>query len=389
MARQPPDATSEAAPRSSPLEACHERLGARFTEFAGWRLPLRYGSELAEHQAVRRAGGVFDLSHMAELAVTGPAAAAALDGALVGWFDPLPVGRARYTVCCADDGGVVDDLVVYRTDPTRFVVVANAANRAAVADALAAQVAGHDADLVDETDDTALVAIQGPVAATVLGRLVDGAAAASLGGLAPYGCTAVEVRGVPCLVGRTGYTGEDGFECFVPSEAGATVFDGLLEAGAPDGVVPAGLAARDTLRLEAGMALYGHELTRAVTPFEAGLGRLVRFDKPGDFVGRAALDDRRAAGPRAVLVGLVGEGRRAAREGYRVVDPGDPAVDVGAVTSGALSPTLQRPVAMAYVRPDRARTGEQLLVDVRGDRAAYEVTALPFYCRTDRNGASR
>ena len=380
--------------RRSPLDACHERHGARLVAFAGWRLPLRYGGELAEHHAVRHAAGVFDLSHMAELEVVGPEAAAALDAALVGWCSAVPVGRARYTVCCGEDGGILDDLVVYRTGAETFVVVANAANRSVVAVALAERAGPFRAEVVDRSDDTALVAVQGPAACRILERVV----ADPVSGLPTYGCAVLDVAGARALVGRTGYTGEDGFECFLPATAGSAVFEALLEAGAQDGAVPAGLAARDSLRLEAGMPLYGNELTREVTPDEAGLGRLVRDDKPGDYVGRAALARRRAAGARVRLVGLVGEGRRAARHGYPVLDPdgadaATPATSgrsVGEVTSGALSPTLGRPVAMAYVTPDLAAAGRGLAVDVRGEPSPYQVTDLPFYRRPrGGNGATR
>ena len=375
--------------RHTPLEAVHERLGARFTAFAGWRLPVRYGSELAEHHAVRRAAGVFDLSHMAELVVEGAAAATVVDATLVGSFAELAIGRARYSLCCEEGGGVVDDVVVYRTATDRFLVVANAGNRQPVAEALEAAAVGRPAAVVDRTDELALVAVQGPRAAEVVRRLATPAGAARVGGLAGYGCAEVELAGVPALVGRTGYTGEDGFECFVAAPAGAALFEAVLAAGRDDGVVPAGLAARDSLRLEAGMALYGNELSRDVHPDEAGLGRLVRLDKPAAFPGRPALDRRLAdpAGPRRRLVGLVGNGRRAGRHGYAVVAADRPDQPVGRVTSGALSPTLGRPIAMAYVDAGQAAHGTQLEIDVRGDRSEVEVAPLPFYRRRGADGA--
>lgn len=363
-------------PMPSPLHAVHEALGARFVAFAGWSMPLRYGSELAEHEAVRRAAGVFDLCHMAEIAVTGPGAAEALDAALVGWFSALDAGRARYTMCCDDTGGVLDDLVVYRVGPEEFVVVANAANRPVVAGELERRCAGFAATVADTSEATGLVAIQGPVALAVAQRVCD----VPLEAVRPYGCVRGRLGGADALVGRTGYTGEDGVECFVPVEAAAGCFSALLEAGESDGVVPAGLAARDSLRLEAGMALYGNELSRDVTPYEAGLGRVVRLDKPGEFTGRVALAAREAEGVRRRLVGLTGDGRRAARHGYGVVDTrtGEP---VGEVTSGALSPTLGVPIAMAYVDLAHADDGTRVAVDVRGDRVEMAVGPLPFYRR--------
>lgn len=385
---------SEAGLRRSPLQGCHERLGAHFTTFAGWQLPLRYGSELAEHRAVRGAVGLFDLSHMAELAVTGPAAVGVLEAALVGAFDDLAVGRARYSLCCQEDGGILDDLVVYRFGPEELLVVANAANRLVVAEALAAAAEGRDAEVVDQSDEMALLALQGPSSATVLRRITSLTDGAVLAALPSYGCAEVELLGAGALVGRTGYTGEDGFECLVPSAVGPALFEAFLLAGRPEGLVPAGLAARDSLRLEAGMALYGNELSVEVTPDEAGLGRLVRLDKRADFTGRAVIERRRAdpTEPRRRLVGLLGEGRRAGRHGYDVLDPG-PGPDsgsegpgervrpIGMVTSGALSPTLGRPVAMAYVEAALAEPGRHLGIDVRGQLLACEVTHLPFYRR--------
>lgn len=366
--------------RHSPVEAAHARLGARLVDYAGWLLPLRYGSELAEHHAVRRAAGVFDLSHMAEIEVAGPEAPAALDAALVGLLSELAEGRARYTMCCDESGGVLDDLVVYRTGPEAFLVVANAANAAVVLAELAARAAPFGAAVTDATDRHGLVAIQGPLALEVL----QSHTATALGSIAPYGWAPARLAGAEALVARTGYTGEDGFECFLPPSAATVLFEALVEAGAARGVLPAGLAARDSLRLEAGMPLYGNELTRAVTPYEAGLGRVVRLDKPGDFVGRAALAARAAAGPVTRLVGLRAEGRRAPRHGYPVLEAaGGP--PVGAVTSGALSPTLGWPIAMAYVPARDAEVGTHLVVDVRGEPVDVEVTGLPFYRRHRRS----
>ncbi|MCU1488836.1 MAG: glycine cleavage system protein [Acidimicrobiaceae bacterium] len=340
-------------------------------------MPLRYTSELAEHRAVRGAAGVFDLSHMAELEVSGADAGAALDYALVGRLAELPVGGARYTMACDESGGVVDDLVVYRREAERYLVVANASNAATMHALLVQRAAGYSAEVVDATDRYGLVAIQGPLALEVLQPFAE----PTIAGLRSYQATEGTVLGAPALLARTGYTGEDGFELFVPAERAAEVFETLLDAGAARGVVPSGLAARDSLRLEAGMPLYGNELSREVTPYEANLSRVVRLDKPGDFIGRDALVERQADGPRARLVGLVGEGRRAARHGYSV-HAGTGEKVVGTVTSGALSPTLGRPVAMAYVDLEHAEPGSQLVVDVRGREEPAEVTKLPFYRRT-------
>jgi aminomethyltransferase len=344
------------------------------TPFAGWLMPLRYASETAEHQAVRHAAGLFDLSHMGEIAVAGPEAGAALDYALVGHLSALRPGRARYTMICAEDGGVLDDLVVYRQDENRFLVIANAANTDVVFAALRDRADGRGARVSDETADYALVAVQGPAAAGILGPL---AAGLDLAAMKYYAGAFGEVAGRKAWVARTGYTGEDGFEVFCRPEDAVPVWEALASAGSGAGLAPAGLAARDTLRLEAGMPLYGNELGPDMTPFEAGLGRVVKFDKPGEFVGREALAARASAGPRKKLAGLTVRSRRIARHGYPVLADGEAS---GEVTSGAPSPTLGVPIAMAYldtgVGADRA-----LAVGIRGEAVPAQLTDLPFYRR--------
>jgi aminomethyltransferase len=359
----------------SPLHEVHTALGASFTDFAGWQMPLRYGSELAEHKAVRSAAGIFDLSHMGEIELTGPEAGRALDYALVGNLSAVKVGRARYTMICDGEGGVLDDLVVYRIGEDHFMVVANASNALLVSVELASRAQGFAVEVVDRSTDCALIAVQGPRAAEIIGAVSD----ADLSSLPYYGCVPTVVGGHDVLLARTGYTGEDGFEVYAESPHAPSVWTVLSDAGA-EFLLPAGLACRDTLRLEAGMPLYGNELTDDMTPFDAGLGRVVKFDKAADFVGRAALERRRDAGDAVeqVLVGLVGEGRRAARHGYPVLD-GD--AQVGTVTSGALSPSLGHPIAMAYVPPAVATPGTKLTVDIRGKAMPVSVVKLPFYKR--------
>ncbi|WP_062205678.1 glycine cleavage system aminomethyltransferase GcvT [Streptomyces sp. NBRC 109706] len=365
--------------RVTALDAVHRALGATMTDFAGWSMPLRYGSERAEHEAVRTAAGLFDLSHMGEITVLGEDAGALLDFALVGRLSALKVGRARYTMICAENGGILDDLIVYRLAEAEFLVVANAGNAERVLTALTERAAGFAAEVRDDRDAYALLAVQGPAAAGVLARLTD----ADLPGLRYYAGLPGTVAGRPALIARTGYTGEDGFELFVAPADAAPLWAALTEAGAAEGLVPCGLACRDTLRLEAGMPLYGHELTERTTPFDAGLGRVVKFDKPGDFVGRAALEraaERAASAPPRVLVGLVAAERRVPRAGYPVVDAAGSVI--GEVTSGAPSPTLGRPVAMAYVDATHAEPGTAgVAVDIRGKAAPHEVVALPFYTR--------
>jgi aminomethyltransferase len=360
----------------SPLDDVHKALGASFTDFAGWSMPLKYGSELAEHKAVRSAAGLFDLSHMGEIELTGPEAARALDYALVGNLSAVKVGRARYTMICDADGGVLDDLVVYRIGEDHFMVVANASNAAVVSAELRTRAEGFTVEVTDRSTDCALIAVQGPRAVDIVGAVCD----ADLPALPYYGSTPTTIGGHDVLLARTGYTGEDGFEVYSQSPHAADVWGVLTDAGASHGLLPAGLACRDTLRLEAGMPLYGNELTSGMTPFDAGLGRVVKFDKTADFVGRAALERRRDQGDAVeqVLVGLVGEGKRAARHGYPVLD-GE--TTVGTVTSGALSPTLGHPIAMAYVPPALTTPGTTLTVDIRGKATPVDVVKLPFYKR--------
>jgi aminomethyltransferase len=368
--------------RRTPLTSVHEDLGATLTGFAGWLMPLRYGSEAAEHNAVRTAAGLFDLSHMGEIMVTGPDAGPALDYALVGQPSGLAPGRARYTMICAPDGGILDDLIVYRLAEDEFLVVANAANTDVVVKALTDR-AGAGAQVTDRTDDYALIALQGPNASAILAPLTD----AVLAAVKYYASYPATVAGYPILLARTGYTGEDGFELFTRPEDAEPIWATLTEAGSGHGLLPAGLAARDTLRLEAGMPLYGNELGPDLTPYDAGLGRVVKLDKPGDFVGRAALQARAGATPTRELVGLVGRTRRVPRHGYDVLWA---ETACGTVTSGAPSPTLRKPIAMAYVEPriaelarQAAQDGKpgQLAVDVRGNAEPADLVPLPFYRR--------
>ena len=359
----------------TPLADRHGALGARMIDFAGWRMPVQYTSIIDEHRAVRERVGLFDLSHMGELWVEGADAALALGAAIVSDPAKLAVGRAHYSMICAPDGGILDDLIVYRLAEDRFMVVANAGNAGVVSDALAERLAGTRAVLDDHSLATGLVAIQGPRSVDVLAPLTD----VDLDALRYYAIADGAVAGIPAQVARTGYTGEDGFEVFVDWGRTAELWDALLPAvQAADGV-PVGLGARDTLRLEAGMPLYGNELDLETNPYEAGLGRVVKLDKAGDFVGRAALEKVAADGPRRRLVGLTIEGRGIARHGYPV-HAGDRRT--GVVTSGTQSPTLGVPIAMAYVAPGDTEPGTSLDVEIREARVPARVVPLPFYRRS-------
>ncbi|MET0812455.1 MAG: glycine cleavage system aminomethyltransferase GcvT [Microbacterium sp.] len=368
--------------RSTPLRARHEALGAAFTDFGGWMMPVRYTSDLAEHHAVRTAAGLFDISHMAQFGVGGPDREAFLAYALA--FDPskLALSKAKYTMILAPSGGIIDDLIVTRNAEDQFLIVANAGNRDAVREALTERLEGFDAALI-ELDD-ALIAVQGPRAREIL-EAVEGldhdddlAMGHTLESLPYYTAMGMRFADGAVLVSRTGYTGEDGFEISVDAADVGALWDAIQVAGEAFDLSPAGLASRDTLRLEAGMPLYGHELSLDVIPAQAGLGRVVPLTtKEADFVGRSALESVIAADA-PVLVGLVADGKRAGRAGYGVFE-GDE--QVGEITSGALSPTLGHPIAMAFVSPRVSEPGTELTIDVRGTRIPATVTTLPFYKR--------
>jgi aminomethyltransferase len=369
----------------------HKKAGASFTDFGGWQMPLKYESELAEHHAVRNAAGLFDLSHMGEVWVSGPDAAAFLDYALAGKLSAVAIGKAKYSLICQEDGGIIDDLISYRRGEDKYLVVPNAGNAAVVAAALAeragsAQEGGFDVTVQDASAETSLIAVQGPNAEAILLTLVPAEQHSLVTELRYYAAVEVgiTVNGTvqDLLLARTGYTGEDGFEIYIPNEDAAGLWEALLETGASHGLIPAGLACRDSLRLEAGMPLYGNELSREGNPYAAGLGPVVSLAKESDFVGKAALSELKAAGAGATrgrkLVGLRGLGRRAARGHYPVLKDGNV---VGEVTSGQPSPTLGYPVAMAYVDVEHAAPGTALDIDLRGKAEPFEVVALPFYKR--------
>lgn len=361
---------SEGTLHTSPLHQVHLDAGARMTDFAGWSMPLRYTGDLAEHNTVRERAGLFDLSHMGQIEVSGPQADQALDYALVSACSRLKNGRARYTMLVDADGGILDDLIVYRLGEMEFLVIANAANRITVLDSITHRSRGFEASVVDRTPHRALVAVQGPQAAGILAGLFP----VDLGELRYYSAVLTNLGNVPVFLARTGYTGEDGFELSLPADSAAGVWQRLAEAG--EGTLePCGLAARDSLRLEAGMPLYGQELGTEVTPYEVGMGRLVHTDR--EFVGSAALANRAAEGPRSFLTALTGTGRRAARTGYDVLD-GEQVV--GQITSGVLSPTLGHPIALARTT-SAYETGQVVGVDVRGNLQEMTVAERPFYTR--------
>ncbi|MBB5750747.1 glycine cleavage system aminomethyltransferase GcvT [Micrococcus sp. TA1] len=392
--------------RTTPLHAVHAEAGATFTDFGGWQMPLKYGSELSEHHAVRKAAGLFDLSHMGEVRVTGPQAAEALDYALTARVSNVAPGRAKYSLICTEAGTILDDLIVYRLDDGQddsareYLVVPNAGNASSVAAALTERSVGFEATVRNESAQTALVAIQGPEAARVLSLVLPEDEAAALPELKYYAARTVTVRTgtgeVPVLLARTGYTGEDGFELIIGpvadrdelSAAATAVWHALSAAGAEAGVevLPCGLASRDSLRLEAGMPLYGNELDLGHLPSESGAGMAVPLkSKETDFVGRDALlaarEDGTGTTSGQAIVALRAAGRRAARAGYAVLD-GD-GNRIGEVTSGIPSPTLGYPIALARVDVTHREPGTEVAVDLRGKAEPFTVVELPFYRRQD------
>ncbi len=364
---------------TTPLHAWHKAQGARMAEFAGYDMPIQYTTIVQEHEATRKAAALFDISHMGRLRFDGPRADQLLDHLLTRRVLDMQSGQVRYSLMCNEEGGILDDVLVYCMESPSgtpyFLLVVNAGNRAKIVRWIQPHLADFpDVAMSDMTDKTVMIAVQGPKAIELCKPLLP-ATALTLG---YYRAKVTEQMSKPVIVSRTGYTGEDGLELIVKAEDANRVWENLLLAGREFGIVPAGLGARDTLRLEAAMPLYGHELDEHINPIQAGLDFAVQF-KDRSFVGSDALAKIKASGTSAKRVGLVLDGRRAARQGAEVLDM-DSRV-VGSVTSGSFSPTLQKPIAMAYVHPDMATEGLTLDVDIRGSRASAKVVPLPFYKR--------
>ncbi|AJY74114.1 glycine cleavage system aminomethyltransferase GcvT [Paenibacillus beijingensis] len=348
--------------------------GARCIDFGGWELPVQFSGIQKEHEAVRRQAGLFDVSHMGEFNVTGPEAETFLQRMTTNDVSKLSDGQAQYTLMCHPDGGVVDDLLVYRLTPGSYMLVVNASN----IDKDFAWLQEHLIDgvtLEDVSAETALIALQGPRAAEIMAK----AAGADCGSLLPFHFVRnVDVCGVEALVSRTGYTGEDGFEIYVRSQRAPEVWKGLMSAGEPFGLVPAGLGARDTLRFEARLPLYGQELSPSISPLEAGVGMFVKLAK-GDFIGRDALMKQREEGLPRKLVGIEMVDRGIPRTHYPVY-----AEDrlIGEVTTGTQSPTLKRSLGLALISAEYAEAGTEVQVEIRGKRLKAVVVKTPFYKRT-------
>ena len=369
------DATlmADPAPFKTSLHDWHADHGGRLVEFGGWEMPVLYSSIVEEHEAVRKGVGLFDIGHMGRLHVHGPGALGWLESATTNHVAKLLPGQIQYSLMVDESGGVLDDILVYRlTVPDEYGVVCNASNRLKVVARLESLNNGHDAHLEDMTRDTAMIAVQGPLAAQLLPRVVT----ADLDGLKYYHHAGGEAVGQSVSISRTGYTGEDGFEIIIASGAAETLWRALMDLGEDLGVRACGLGARDTLRFEAAMPLYGHEMDETVNPYATGLGWAVKLNK-GEFHGREALRAAKAQ-PGRVRAGIALDGKRIARQGSLVSRDGQP---VGIVTSGTFAPSLGRSLAMALVERSAADDGTPLTVDVRGHAETARIVPLPFYRR--------
>ena len=355
----------------TPLHGFHVAHGGRMVPFAGWEMPVQYTGIIEEHQAVRRAAGLFDVSHMGECRVTGPDAAAFLDRVMTNAMATIPVGMARYTVMCQPDGGCVDDLIVYRLGPEAFLICLNASNAAKDIAWLRSHVGDARATVTDECSAWAQLALQGPLAEAILAGLTP----ADLGSVKRFGFVEAQVAGVAgCIVSRTGYTGSPGFEIYLPAAGAVRVAEAILAAGQPRGLLLAGLGCRDSLRLEAGYPLYGHEISEVISPIQAGLGWTVKFAKP-EFVGREALRRQAEGAMTEKVVAFSLDDRRIARQGTPVLAGG---AAVGQVLSGTLSPTLGKPIGTALVAVAALAAGG-LEVDLRGHRVPLVLADGPFF----------
>lgn len=367
------DDTIATSLKRTPLYESHLALGARLVEFGGWEMPVQYSGILEEHRAVRIHAGLFDVSHMGEFKVEGPDALAFLQHLVPNDVARLAVHQALYTQLCLPDGGTIDDLIIYRLADQHYMLVVNAANIDKDFAWVEKQARNFDVHIFNQSDTTSLLALQGPDAQAILQPLTE----VDLSGIRYYHCEPGMVDGVNCIISRTGYTGEDGFELYCAPVDVVKVWNDLLTAGKERGLLPAGLGARDTLRLEAGYCLYGHELDEQTNPLEAGLGWTVKLSK-GEFIGRDALVKIKEEGPKRKLSGVEMIERGVCRGGYVVYENDQP---VGVLTSGSPSPTLNKNIGMGYVETAQAVVGETVQIDIRGKRTAAQIVALPFYKR--------
>jgi len=370
---------ADQALKHTPLHAIHIASGARMVPFGGWDMPVQYSGIIEEHRTVRTRAGLFDVSHMGEAEVTGPGAIPFVQRLVTNDLGRIAIGQAMYTPMCTPEGGIIDDLLVYRLGETRLMLVVNAANTDADLAWIRSHLGPHAA-IADISAETALLALQGPRAPAILARLTREPVEL----IKYYWCReGVEVAGRRAIVSRTGYTGEDGFELYVAAEDAPPLWEALLEAGKADGLVPAGLGARDTLRLEAGLLLHGNDMDRTTTPMEVGLGWTVKFQKP-DFIGADVLRRQKAEGTTRRLAGFVVEDRAIARHGFPILLDGRHA---GHVTSGSFGPSVEKNIGLGFVPPAHASPGSRIAVEIRGRAVPAAVTKTPFYTRPKAGAA--
>ena len=361
--------------KRTPLYDEHRALGGRLVEFSGWEMPVQYSGILEEHRAVRERAGLFDVCHMGEFSVEGPGALDFLQGLVPNNVARLADGQALYTQLCNEQGGTLDDLLIYRRGDERYMAVVNAGTTESDWAWFTQRAAGRsDVTLANISDETGLVALQGPRARDILRPLTD----TDLDAINYYHFVEGTVAGISCLISRTGYTGEDGFELYCAAGDVVALWRAVLEAGTPQGLLPAGLGARDTLRLEAGYCLYGHELNEQITPLEAGLGWSVKLEKGHDFIGREALLAEKQQGLPRKLVGIELRDRGIPRAEYAILRDGKA---IGALTSGTMGPTVGKAIGMGYVPSEDAAPGTEIAIDIRGKAVPAVIVALPFYKR--------
>ena len=357
--------------KRTPLFSAHVEAGARMVPFGGWEMPVQYRGIIEEHRAVRSAAGCFDVSHMGEFEIEGPDALAVLQRLTTNDVAALEIGQVQYSLLCLEDGGIVDDLTLYRLADSKYLMVVNAGNIDKDWQHVTTAVTAANARWLNASERTGLIAVQGPKAEALVGRLAD----QDVTRIGYYRFAQGKVANVAALISRTGYTGEDGFELYVAAADTERLWRALLETGRADGVAPIGLGARDTLRLEMRYALYGNDIDETTNPLEAGLGWVVKPAK-GDFLGRAAIEAVRAKGLARKLVGIEMADRSVARHGYPVVKDGAP---IGIVTSGTFGPSVERSIAMAYVAAAHSAVGSEVGVEIRGQARAARVVKTPFH----------
>ncbi|PKB66754.1 MAG: glycine cleavage system protein T [SAR202 cluster bacterium Io17-Chloro-G3] len=355
------------------LNSCHIDSGARLVPFAGWEMPIQYSGIFDEVKAVRSSAGIFDVSHMGRLEISGPGSESTLNRVLSVNVSALLSGRAKYNVVCNENGGIIDDCIVYRRDETSFLLIPNASNCASVAAWLRENSGQRTIDIIDTTEDTIMIALQGPNSQTILTDHTD----IDLDSIRPFRAVTCVAFGAKAFIARTGYTGEDGFEIILSAKEGPNAWRHLETSGA----IPCGLGARDVLRLEAGLLLHGNDMDQTVNPYEAGLQTFVESDREG-YIARDALISIQKGGPSRRLIGFVIEGKKIARGGCPIMDDGE---EIGNVTSGVPSPTLGVNIGMGFVRSDRAEPGTFIDINIRGEEVAAKVTRLPFYRRNKKS----